>query len=132
MDSEGPIAEGDDPWVYVQQRDGWRKPVKAQGDDLHFMVQTMEAYFIADPKSLQNVFGQGYKPEKLPQNPKPEQVEKTRIIPGIQSAIRNCEQKRYTKGRHSFEALEACDPAELRNKMPFFKRFIERLESLLK
>jgi hypothetical protein len=46
VDSEGPIA-GVDSWEHVRLRtgDGWQRPVGASPDQLHLMVQAMEAWF---------------------------------------------------------------------------------------
>jgi hypothetical protein len=54
VDCEAPVI-GNDPWEHVRLRpgDGWSRPSGATEDQLHLMVQTMEAWFYADRDELQ-------------------------------------------------------------------------------
>ena len=53
VDSEGPIID-ENPWEHVRLRsgDGWVRPEGASQDQIHLMVQTMEAWFHADKDAL--------------------------------------------------------------------------------
>lgn len=131
VDSEGAFVIGADIWAYLDARDGWSRPTGCSDDDVHLMVQCMESWLIADPNALAEHFGKGFNKGSLPKHAQPEQLDKPRLIPAIEKAIRQCAKKRYDKGSDSFAILARCDPAELRTKMPFFNRLCERLEALL-
>lgn len=54
VDSEGSVGANVGPWAHVLVRPGdhWERPAAATDDQLHFMVQTMEAWLLADPEAL--------------------------------------------------------------------------------
>lgn len=60
VDSEAPVSGGD-AWEHVRTRDGWQLPDGATPDQLHLMVQAMEAWsrntivLASAPRRLANV-----------------------------------------------------------------------------
>ena len=54
VDSESPVTQPD-PWEHIRLRagDAWQRPTGASADQLHLMVQTMEAWFHADKDVLE-------------------------------------------------------------------------------
>ena len=66
VDSEGPVSET--PWQHVLHRvgDEWKKPDGANDAHLHFMVQVMESWFLADRAALTADFCSEFKQSKLP------------------------------------------------------------------
>jgi predicted ATPase len=58
VDSEEPVETGD-PWEHVAHRldDLWVRPAEATEDQLHFMVQCMEAWFLADRIASESFLG---------------------------------------------------------------------------
>jgi hypothetical protein len=120
VDSEAPVV-GTDPWEHVRLRagDGWQCPGGASQDQIHLMVQAMEAWFHADKEMLQKYFGQGFRLAALRPRPDIDNIPKADLFTGMQMATRDCVKKgEYSKGQHSFEILAQIDPAKVRASSP--------------
>lgn len=134
VDSEAPVVEVD-PWQHVEQRrgDGWVRPAGATEDHLHFMVQCMEAWFLADRRALQEFYGQGFKEDALPAATcVQEDVSKLDLYRKLDQATRNTTTKgAYGKGKHSFALLAKLDPTRVREANPWAERFFATLDRLM-
>ena len=120
VDSEAPVVHTD-LWEHVRLRDGdgWQRPQGALPDQIHLMVQTMEAWFHADKEVLREYYGQGFRPAKLSQRLDIDNIPKADLYAGMQMATRDCLTKgEYSKGQHSFEILARIDPAKVRASSP--------------
>ncbi|MGD0777139.1 MAG: DUF4276 family protein [Candidatus Solibacter sp.] len=120
VDSEAPVAEAD-PWEHVRLRpdDGWQRPDNASQDQIHLMVQAMEAWFHADKEVLQQYFGQSFRPAALSPRLDIDNIPKADLFAGLQKATNACPKKgEYSKGQHSFEILALIDPAKVRASSP--------------
>lgn len=120
VDSEAPVA-GVDPWEHVRLRagDGWERPAGASCDQLHLMVQAMEAWFHADKDALQKYYRQGFRPGALSRRVDIDNIPKADLFTGLKSATRACVTKgEYSKGGHSFAILALIDPAKVRAASP--------------
>jgi hypothetical protein len=120
VDSEAPVA-GVDPWEHVRLRTGdeWQRPAGASPDQLHLMVQAMEAWFHADKERVQEYYGQGFRLAALSPRPDIDNIPKADLFAGMKLATRACQTKgEYSKGRHSFEILALIDPAKVRASSP--------------
>ena len=58
-------------------------------DSVHLMVQTMEAWIVADPDALAAYYGQGFRASALPSRPNLEEEDKDDILSALQRAIQN-------------------------------------------
>lgn len=118
VDSEAPVSGGD-AWEHVKARDAWQRPDGATPDQLHLMVQTMEAWFHADRKKIEEYYGKGFRPGALSQQPEIDNIPKADLFAGLKAATRACPAKgEYSKGGHSFEILARIDPARVRASSP--------------
>lgn len=131
VDSEGPVFS-ESVWQHVKNRDGdgWEKPASANEDDLHFMVQFMETWLIADVDAIKLVFGNSFKEKKIPKNQNLESVSKNKIMDGLEKATQDCSSQ-YNKGVHSFKILASVNPEKLTKECPYAKRFFAHLNSIL-
>lgn len=131
VDSEGPIAVT--PWKHVSQRvgDGWKQPKGASDNHLHFMVQMMEAWFLADVDALKKYFDPKFQENKLPKNKPLGSISKGDIASSLKAAIQDCPSATYKKGRDSFEILGKLDPKLVEQASPHAKRFLDQLKQLL-
>ncbi len=129
VDSEVPISAAT-PWEHVRQRegDGWERPHGASDDQIHFMVQAMEAWFYADKDTLQEYYGQGFRGASLSQRTDIEAIPKSDLFAGLQKATRDCGKGEYSKGDHSFKILEHINPSKVRASSPYAKRFLDVLD----
>ena len=128
VDSEDPVTK-QTPWQHLKARDNWDRPDDATDDQCHLMVQVMETWFIADVTALQSHYGQGFRPQDLPQNPDIEKVSKDDVLTGLNQAAKNTKKGSYKKGSDSFPILEKLDPGKVRNASPYADRFVKALMS---
>ncbi|MBK9756407.1 MAG: DUF4276 family protein [Nannocystis sp.] len=126
VDSEGPVSQAS-PWehVRIRQGDGWVRPPGAREEDLHFMVECMEAWILADMAVLRRKYGQRLQESALPKRRDVEMVPKQELLAGITRATSAAD---YSKGKQAFELLEAVDPVVLRERCPWAERFFAELD----
>lgn len=132
VDSEEPVTVDKDlVWEHVKARqgDGWDKPPSAEADMLHFMVECMENWFLADPQELERFFGQGFKSGVLPRKADIESVAKVDVYDALKKATHDLKTKRqYGKGEHSFSLLEKIDPVKVGSSGKFAQRVIDEVK----
>jgi hypothetical protein len=126
VDSEAPVV-GTEPWEHVAS-DGWQRPSGASQNQIHLMVQAMEAWFHADKEVLQNYYGQGFRLAALKSRADIDNIPKADLFSGMQSATRDCPKGEYSKGQHSFEILALIDPAKVRASSPHAGRLLTLLD----
>lgn len=129
VDSEAPVKRRT-PWEHVASRvgDGWARPESASDEDLHFMVECMETWIVADREALRTFFGAGFHEKALPARANLEEVAKVELYRSLESATRACAKKgAYGKGPHSFKLLALVDPDRLRAVCPSAERFFGEL-----
>lgn len=131
VDSEAPIAytKSPDVWAHVKQRDGdgWACPAGATADNLHFMVECMENWFMADHAALNTYYEQQIIESALPNRNDIESIDKADVIGALNKATQNAAKGKYSKGKHSFEILAMLDPTKVANKSPFACRVLEKI-----
>jgi hypothetical protein len=124
-DSEGP----DDGKLLAR----FRLP-KTRGDSVFWMVQVMEAWFLADCAALEAYYGKGFLTRALPRNPAVERIPKTDLIRGLRRATRNTQKGIYHKTEHAPGLLASIDPAKVRQAAAHCNRLFDavtrRLNSL--
>lgn len=128
VDAEAAVLASD-PWEHLRTRDGWERPTGAVNNQCHLMVQIMESWFLADVGTLETFYGQGFRPQRLPANPKLEDVAKQDVLDGLNRATSTTTKGNYNKGRDSFLILEELDPDKVKQALPSTNRFIEALQS---
>jgi hypothetical protein len=131
VDSEAEIS-GVDDWEHVNHRDGWQRPDGASPDQLHLMVQAMEAWFHADKEKVQEYYKKGFRLAALSQRPDIDNISKADLFAGLKAATRGCVTKgEYSKGEHSFEIFALIDPAKVRASSPVHAgRLLDVLERI--
>ena len=131
VDSEEGVVPSDGPWEHVLKQDGWTRPDPAADDSLHFMVQCMEAWFVADKDSLKVYYGDEFNSQRLPRNPDVEAVAKADLYTALHNATRRCAKGKYGKGRDSFRILETVDPDTVAAASPYARRLLDTLRAKL-
>jgi hypothetical protein len=105
------------PWQHLATRRGdeWRRPAGADDDQVHLMVQVMEAWFLADRQALTDYYGQGFRVGSLPGRQNIELISKPDVFKALQHASKDTKTKgEYHKTRHGYDLLELIDPALVR------------------
>jgi hypothetical protein len=129
VDSEGPVAPGANPWEYLKARDKWERPSKTSDECAHMMVQCMEAWFLADKRTLASFYGQGFNSKALPSRKDVESIPKEDLRGGLARATRSTATKgEYGKGKHAFKILAVIDPARVEKASPHARRLLELLK----
>lgn len=133
VDSEEPVT-APSKWVHLSNtKDGpLKKPPEATEDHVFLMVQCMEAWFLADKKTLQDFFGQRILNSALPNNPNVEDVTKNRLLDALKQFSRLTQKGAYSKSNHSFEILKRIDPTKVREASPHAEELLQTLKNLLR
>lgn len=134
VDSEAPVKANMSVWQHVHLHEGgkWSKPDKATDGHLNFMVECMEAWFMADKQTLADYYGQGFNQNALSQNAKIEDISKQDLYATLNRATRNTTKGSYSKGSHSFEILSQIDANAVIVNSPHAKKLRDTLQELLK
>ncbi len=131
VDSEEAVRAGVSRWDHVRDRpgDAWDRPAGATDQQLHFMVQAMEAWLVADPEALAAFYGQGFKKDKLPRRQNKEDVPKTDLYAALEHATRSVRTKGTYGKSHGFALIAAVDPAKVSAACPYAERFFDALRA---
>lgn len=124
VDSEGPVDANHSVWQHLKIRDAWEKPEQASEKHAYLMVQIMETWFLSDLETLGAYFGHKFKPDKIPQWVDLESVSKQKILDVLEKSSTECGQRRYTKGKISFELLAVIRPESVAARCPHAKAFL--------
>ena len=131
IDSEDPVANIDETWRHLNQRDGWQTPPGAQDDQVLLMVTCMETWIVADRQTLNQHFGNPLQTSALPPLDNLERRSRQDVQDRLERATRNCPDP-YTKGPKSFEVLGKLNPDVLEQRLPSFRRARRILSDKLK
>lgn len=131
VDSEAPVLD-QNPWEHVRLRqgDGWARPNKASDDQIHFMVQAMEAWFHADTDAVQRFYGPCVRMTALSKRGDVENIPKADLFDGLRRATKDCQKGEYSKGEISFQILAEIDPTKVRRASVHADRFLSVLERI--
>ena len=118
----------------LKQRESWDTEVGAeiQDEQIHFMVQVMESWFLADRDALKKYYGQGFREGRLPDNQNNvEQISKSDVNDGLKNATRHTAKKKYHKTQHAPDLLSNLDVDKVRCNAPSCNRLFHSLRSLI-
>ena len=118
------------PEKHLAACDGW----DFQGidkDTVHLMVQTMETWIAADPDTLREYYGQGFRKSALPSRKNLEEVSKQRIAEALNRATEKTRKGKYDKIRHARHLLERMDARVVRQRCLHCRRLFEILLGLV-
>ncbi|RKG81812.1 DUF4276 family protein [Corallococcus exercitus] len=129
VDSEGPVNKM--PWAHLATRDPWPRPKGATDDSCQLMVQTVEAWLMADPGTLQQYYGRNFAVGRLPKATNVETIPKAALEPALVNATKATQKGEYHKIHHCSDLLGKVDPARVRDRAPHCERLFTVLEKLL-
>ena len=126
VDSEDPVSADSTAAAHLKKRDNWS--ITGVEDEIHLMVQVMEAWFLTQPGVLFQYFGSDFSAKALPKGSALENIGKSEIAAGLDKASRGCSNGPYSaRKRQGFEILERLDPKLIEQASPFAKRFFDYL-----
>lgn len=122
VDAEEAVAKGVSPWVHLKC-----DSLGLDDSHCHLMVQTMEAWLIADKDALANFYQKDFNRNALPQNPRVEEIPKKDLFDGLHDATAKTKKGRYHKTLHAPEILKRLDVAKVRQAAPHCERLFKTL-----
>ena len=102
-----------------------------QDEQIHFMVQVMESWFLADRDALKKYYGREFQESRLPQNSDVERIPKSDVLTGLENATRNTSKGKYHKTRHAPQLLSNLNVDKVCSAAPSCKRLFDSLQQLL-
>lgn len=127
LDSEDEIDSGKTVWQHLKDRDGFKKPRNATDEHAYLMAQVMETWFLADLETLGTFFGSKFKAYKIPGWKNLESIPKQIIFDVLDEATVDCLEKKYAKGKVSYEILGKINPHKVKERCPNAKRLLDFL-----
>ena len=124
------MADIEQPWAHLNERDGWSKPAEADDEQVLLMVTCMETWIVTDRDTLQNHYGSELQDTMLPALHDMERRSRSSIQDAILRATQNCTNA-YKKGKRSFEVVGKLDPNALQEHLPSFARCMRVLDANL-
>jgi len=124
VDSEGPVQGT--PKEHLTASERWDLSTVSD-DQVHLMVEVMEAWFVADRESLRIYYGQNFASGSLPATTTVEAVSKADVLTGLVRATRRTQKGEYHKTRHAFELLTLIDPEKVRKRAPHCQRLFDTI-----
>ena len=128
VDAEDSVREA--PRAHLHRRDGWEMGF-AEESSVHLMVQTMEAWFVADGDALATYYGQEFREGALPETLDLESVSKRTIERALETATRATTKGRYQKIRHASQLLARIRPERVRERCAACERLLDFLRGTL-
>jgi len=127
LDSEGPVDGG--LLDQLRNSSGWQPPVGQENleDKVFWMVQLMEAWFLADVDTLNKYYGQGFLGNALLGNPRVEDIPKDDVLARLKQATRHTKKGAYHKTRHAPEILTQLNPDRVKQASPNCKRLFDKV-----
>lgn len=107
-------------------------PVSGQttDDQIHFMVQAMEAWFYADKGALDAFYVRDFQQSALTQRADVENISKKDLFDGLKRATKDCQKGEYSKGDHSCKILALVDPAKVRGASSYAEWLLRYLDTV--
>ena len=130
MDSDGP--DSSQLRQQLERRSDWRPPRGTSVSDgqIHWMVQAMEAWFLADRAALRRYYGQQLRERGLPgAESTVEDIGNPASV--LRTATRDTRKGRYHKTQHAPNLLESVDVDKVRRNAPACERLFATLERVI-
>jgi hypothetical protein len=128
VDSETPVVGG--RWEHLRGQDGWDSG-EVPDEHCHFMVQTLEAWLVADPETLAAYYGHGFNPNALPKRKDVEAIPKDQLFQGLNRATARTQKGQYRKIQHCADLLTRLNADRVRQRAKHCDLLFSTLESLI-
>ncbi len=128
VDAEKPVENS--VRVHLKENDGWDLSDVSE-EHFHLMVQAMEAWFVADPTSLSEYYGQGFRKDALSSEQNLEDVTTYNLNHWLRAATRHSSEGDYHKIRHASDLLKLIDRKTVTTRCPHCKRLFDILGDMI-
>jgi len=116
------------PKQHLQTRDPSWDMQSMNEKHIHLMVQVMESWFVADPETLANFYGQNFNRNAISKNNEVEKIEKLKIETALVEATKNTTKGKYHKIQHGAKILAIINPNIVRGKALYCDRFLKAID----
>ena len=130
IDSEGSAPSAAEAIRALRSRSYWDANAAPDDGQLNFMVQAMEAWFIADPQAMARYFRNGFAVGRLPHPQNAESASPNELTDSINQALRAIggrRRQKYDKVRDGAQLLARVNEATVRRNCPSFRRLTDFL-----
>jgi hypothetical protein len=100
-------------------------------NDVFWMVELMEAWFLADGAALAGYYGDGFRLSAIGDTAEVEVVPKTEVVDRLRRATSNTTKGRYDKVRHAPYLLEKLDRARVQDRAEHCRKLFEAVVAKL-
>jgi hypothetical protein len=119
--------------LHLTNRDGWDLR-KINPEQIHLMVQCMEAWIVADPEALAEYYGKGFHAKSLPDRVNLEEEPKTEVFGKLANATKRTSKGEYSQAnnakiKHASRLLALIRPAKVAKRCPRFSTFAKWLKN---
>lgn len=128
VDAEDPV--NGTPRQHLQSRDEWDMQF-ADEDTVHFMVQTMETWIVADLDALRTYYGQKFNGKVLPRAKNLEDVTKADVERKLKQATKRTKKGPYDKIKHARDLLKRIEVGKVKERCPHCKRLFNVLGRMI-
>jgi hypothetical protein len=104
---------------HLTNRDPWDLAT-TDPQQVHLMVQCMEAWIVADPEALADFYGKSFYANKLPSRQNLEEEPKPEVLDKLKKATKKTQKGEYAKIKHAAKLLEQIDPAKIAKRCSRF------------
>ena len=131
VDAESPV-NAENPWQHLRSRDNWEQPLATNAEQCQLMVQTMEAWFVADVEAMAKFYGQRFNRNAIPKRANVEEIPKHDLESALYEATKGTQKGEYAKIRHGAKLLGEIDPARVSERAPHCARLLTTLKTKLR
>ena len=128
VDAEGPVKRS--ARDHLRDQDKWNLSFTS-GETVHLMVQTMEAWIVADSAALNSYYGQGFRANKLPRATNLETVPKPTVEHSLREATKDTQKGRYHKIRHASDLLKRIDAGRVKARCCHCQRLFDEIRRIV-
>ena len=128
VDAEGTVEAA--VRAHLHARDGWDL-TDINGQSVHLMVQTMEAWIVADVDALRGYYGQRFNQGALPRTVDLERVGKLSLENSLQRATERTQKGRYKKIAHASDLLKRIDAEQVKARCRHCGRLFDELGRMI-
>ncbi|WIG95744.1 DUF4276 family protein [Myxococcus sp. SDU36] len=130
VDAEGAVAKSTPAGrvEHLANRDNWTFN-GLNAERVHLMTQCMEAWLVADPKTLAEFYGKDFREKALPKRTVLDGEPKTSVYNALEAATKDTQKGGYGKIKHASELLKRLQTNTLATRCTSFKHFIDHLNS---
>ena len=129
IDADGPVNQPLQDFINLRKHSK-HKGHSIDENQIHLMVQLMEAWLVADLNALKTYYGQEFKASATLKKSNVEQIEKTALIKSLQTATRKTRKGEYHKIKHAADLLAKIAPPKVRHAAFYCDRLFKVLEEL--